>query len=126
MITESEWEWCGYKKHFIGGSSCEFGMSTRIGNWVVSTVGGYQPYKHMNQDMLKKLDIKNPYEYEDIGHGRKFETMVFGFKKPDCECCTFAADVSKEHGEYFGSYNDPHEARKGHLEICNKLAENND
>lgn len=124
MIEEKDWEWDGFKKHFIGGGQCEFGLATRIGDWVVSTVGGYQPYKYLrdNDPTINILEIKNKLEYISIGFNRKFETMVFKYKKPDCGCCTFACDVSQEHGDFFGSYNDAKEARKGHMEICKKVA----
>ena len=124
MIEKKDWEWDGFKKHFIGAHSCEFGMATRVGDWVVSTVGGYQPYKHFKDDdvFLLKMNIKNKYEYEDIGAYRKFETMVFKCVKPKCDCCSFDLDVSQEHESLFGSYNSANEARIGHMEICEKVA----
>jgi hypothetical protein len=57
----------------------------------------------------------------DIGHERKFETMVFKAKKADCECCIWAADVSKEQ-PWFGGYGDSKKAHKGHYDICNQVA----
>lgn len=65
MIPHSEWKWYGYAGHLVVGSRCAFHLSTRIGGYLVSTVGHYLP-KHKDDP-------------EPIGAGSysMFETFVF-------------------------------------------------
>lgn len=65
-IPKSEWVWYGFAGHFIGGSRCRFHLSTRIGKYLISTVGGYRP--------LSSSGVDQPLSY---GNDMFYETMVF-------------------------------------------------
>lgn len=109
MIEQKDWEWLGYTKHFIGGDKCKFSMATKVGNYIISTVGDYQPSGKM----------------VEIGAGRMFETMVFKAAKASCECCNWECDVT-EQLDNFGAYNSPLEAQKGHVDICSEVSNEQD
>lgn len=109
MTKKEKWIWMPHHGHFICGSRCRFHLNTYIGNYIVSTVG----------EMMK--DFKDGFDFEDIGHGRKYETMVFEAVKEDKEvkCCPFrqSGDCLDMEG-----YNDPNSAYEGHLRLCKKWA----
>lgn len=64
-IPKSKWVWYGYAGHLVVSTRCAYHLTTRIGNFLVSTVGHYIP---RGQDNM-----------ESIGAGKHdyFETMVF-------------------------------------------------
>ena len=65
MVPKSEWVWYGYPGHLCVGRRCAYHLSTRIGSYLVSTVGAYYPL--------------GSGKMETIGGGEAdyFETMVF-------------------------------------------------
>lgn len=98
-----KWKWFGRPKHFIGAINYSFRMGTMIGKYIISTVGEYRPLNHEN--------------IEDIGHNRKYETMVFKGKKCKCGCNDYVIMPNKQI-DLFRAYNDFTEAENGHIEIC--------
>lgn len=105
MIPKSEWYWCGYAGHFVGGARCRFHLSTIVGKYLVSTVGDYYP--------------KTSEARETIGLGRYFETMVF-----PCDGLDEHLDpkiTNFEHIDSFG-YQDSKHAENGHHALCEKWA----
>lgn len=71
----------GYAAHFICGPFCLFHIATRVGRYLVSTVGDY---RHPREYVGEKAG-----EMKEIGYGRFFETFVFdlkGGKKCSCGC----------------------------------------
>jgi hypothetical protein len=65
LHSHNSWRWYGYAGHLIVSRDCDYHLNTRVGNFVVSTVGAYYP------DDQVKMKI--------IGSGKKdfFETCVF-------------------------------------------------
>lgn len=111
-MEKDKWIWLPHPAHFIGGDSCRFRLSTYVGEYIVSTVGEYIPHN----------------EVQEIGAGRKYETMVFKARKSEepghCEACPwFIADPGNNLD--FEGYNDPKDAFKGHLKLCKKWASRN-
>ena len=43
MINKADWEWYGNAGHFICGHSCRFHLCTKVGSYLISTVGEYVP-----------------------------------------------------------------------------------
>lgn len=41
MINANEWEWFGNAAHFICGRWCRFHLATKVGKYLISTVGEY-------------------------------------------------------------------------------------
>lgn len=104
-IPESEWTWYGHPLHFVGARTCLFRMGTKVGEYVVSTVGDWS--------------VDGSSESRELDRGRKFETMVFRARGSHAECG--CPDIEPEELECVG-YNDAASAQAGHVEMCRKVA----
>ncbi len=133
------WKWYGKPGHFICADQCKFHLCTKVGRYLVSTVGEMwlsrrsreihaevyeikwlQENKHLLGDAFDSAYMKK-FGYEDIGCDRKYETMVFRFKGSckDKECkCGMPKIIPRELD--FAGYNDGGSATKGHMKICKK------
>ena len=105
------WEWFGTPLHLCVGFSCRYGMATLLpSGFLVSTVGSYF------RTEPEKLDYDSG---EEVGAGRKFETMVFscsGNERSECGC---PIPESWEEIDCIG-YNTHKEANEGHMKACRK------
>lgn len=110
-IPMDEWEWFGNAGHFICGHNCRFHLCTLVGGYLVSTVG----------QLPKRGPDSN--DYEEIGFGRKFETMVFKAGEKcsvkDCGCGLPQIEGSELDT---GMYNNAGAATRGHMKLCRKYA----
>lgn len=93
--------------HYICGYRCQFKLATKVGKYLISTVG--EMARHDNRR-----------EFEEIGADRKYETYVFNSKKSEQKCCPWMPK-SWEEIESEG-YNSGEEAYKGHLKLCKKYS----
>lgn len=105
-MDESKWIWMPHAGHFCGARSCNFRLNTYVGGYIVSTIGEYVPGSYCST------------EWEEIGSGRLYETMVFKAKKIKEACCSYEAIVSEQVD--FEGYNDAGSATKGHMRLCKK------
>jgi len=128
----NDWVWMPHPGHFILGNECRFHLTTYIpkSGVVVSTVGEYVPdsairkiYRETRNLPTNKIGDDELYDwlerngFEDIGHDRKYETMVFKAEATKQVCCPFRADF--EDGEKDSDvYNDPGDAYSGHMALC--------
>lgn len=140
-VTKDKWVWLPHPAHYICSDKCEFVMATKVGRYIISTVGQYWPERavreiharihdpkwHAENNNLKgdryDYEYKKRFGYEEIGYQRKFETMVFPSKKmPEggCEACPYTIksgrNIDEEH------YNEAKDAYKGHMKMCVKYA----
>ena len=138
-----DWKWFGNAAHFICGSDCRFHLATKVGKYIVSTVGQYWPCRgsreihaevrdpqwlsenrHLKGDYFDAAYMKK-FGYQDIGCDRKFETMVFKAgpicKSKECDCGLPTIDGSELD---FMGYNTAGEATKGHMKLCKKWSLN--
>lgn len=131
MISKDEWVWMPHAGHLCVGQSCRFRLNTRVGKYLISTVGEYVPdsaVRKIHREMRGRLtDLKGDaeeadYGFEEIGLGRKYETMVFKARKSEHKCCPWEIDGTAYELDMEG-YNDPKEAYEGHLKLCEKYAE---
>jgi hypothetical protein len=107
---KSEWKWFGNAGHLCISNWCCFHLTTRVGEYLVSTVGEYYP-PHVNE-------ILRPKAPSDIGYKRLYETMVFKCGKV-CECgCGMPTQAGNELA--FMPYMKAGEATKGHMKMCEK------
>jgi hypothetical protein len=118
--------------HFICSRDCGFVLNTKVSNYIVSTVGEYFPDAEVRELFAKSRGIKltgigdarrNDYMerigFEEIGFGRKYETMVFKAKpNPEHRCCPWSAESFSEID--MNGYNDPGDAYDGHMAMCDK------
>ena len=107
-----DWKWLGYAAHLIVGARCQFHLATVVGDYLVSTVGEYKS-DHRAKD------------FEEIGAGRLYETMVFRVtgevcKLPDCNCG--GPEVEDWSEMDTNVYNLRGDATKGHMEMCERWA----
>ena len=124
VVPQDEWKWFGDPGHFICGRWCRFHLCTEVGEWLVSTVGAYVHPRHGQGSEAKEAAwLEDNWPGEDIGHNRKYETMVFRVTgrctQEDCKCGmpTFGGEEQDSEG-----YNTAGEAAAGHLALCLKYA----
>jgi hypothetical protein len=129
-----EWKWFGNAGHLIVGQDCRFHLCTQVGSWLVSTVGEYLPDSPVREILAesrgiqlegrgddRRYDWMRKAGYEEIGYGRKYETMVFRAGSPcDCGCGMPTPD---DWGDVdMDGYNDAPAATAGHMALCEKYA----
>jgi len=131
MKTREMWVWMPHPGHLIVGQDCRFHLCTFVGGWLVSTVGEYLPDAPVREILASSrgiqlqgrgderlADYMKRLGFEDIGAGRKYETMVFPAKKSDTPCCLYTYSEPQEVD--FNGYNDAKSAYEGHLAMCEK------
>ena len=139
-ITKDKWIWMPHPAHFICSRDCRFFLATKVGKFIVSTVGEYFPDRAVREIHAQVYDAEwlaknkilkgdhfdaeymKKFGYEEIGYGRKYETMVFKAmpRKHKNRCCPYMI-ISGDNVDFEG-YNSAEEAYKGHLKLCNKYA----
>lgn len=135
-IDRSVWQWFGNAGHFICAYECRFHLTTQVGAWLVSTVGQYLPDSQVREIAARtrgvvlegrgdarEYDYLRKLGYDDIGHGRKFETMVFRAGEPcsELECACGLPKIDGQELDVEG-YNDAGAATRGHYAMCEKWA----
>ena len=112
MIPKSKWVWYGYAGHLIVSKYCAFHLSTRIGNYLVSTVGDYYP-----------PDGGGERETIGIGKDHWFETFVFQCDGEDDHGNPFIISFSELWSKRYAKSID---AEQSHRRICDLVALNDD
>ena len=107
-IPENKWEWYGLPAHLCVSAYCRFHLVTRIGKYVISTVGDYHP---------RNQAYDGPAE--EIGFKRLYETYVFKWKGR-CPCCNMPKIILDEIKSI--GCNDAKTARKNHMDLCYEFA----
>lgn len=135
-MKRGQWEWFGNAGHLIVGNYCRFHLCTKVGRYLVSTVGQYFPDSRVREIFAQSIGVKlegigdarcadymKKIGYEEIGFERTYETMVFLAGEPctanGCDCGLPA--IKGENLDMAG-YNDSGSATKGHMEMCEKWA----
>jgi hypothetical protein len=126
-VPRSEWEWFGNAGHFICASDCRFHLCTKVGPWLVSTVGEYVPDSAVQaalRQSRKEVGMRQPRgPFEQIGCDRTYETMVFraGQRCAAEGCgCDLPQIVPTELA--MRGYDSAGDAARGHLELCEEWA----
>ena len=103
---KSDWKWYGYAGHFIGGKKCAYHLSTRVGKFLISTLGDY-------------YSAQGKRETLGCGEDSWYETMVFA-----CDGEAETGDpIVKSWTEIDGErYPTSLEAEHGHYRYCEKYA----
>ena len=121
-IPEHEWQWFGSAGHFICGKYCRFHLATQVGEYLVSTVGEYvHPMHSRGSEKIEHEWLKDNWPGQDLGPGRKYETMVFR-ATGTCEC---GCGLPKHDGtelRLVGAMT-AGQARTNHMECCSDIAE---
>ena len=138
MSRPENWIWMPHPGHFICARDCRFHLNTCVGDFIVSTVGEYEPciavqqiradsrgIKLVGRGDALRYDAQKKLGYETIGCDRTYETMVF-LARPtkndfDWQCCPMEV---ADHTELdFAGYNTAKDAYDGHLALCALWAE---
>lgn len=141
-MKRENWVWMPHPAHLIVADKCQFHLATYVGGYIVSTVGEWWPERSSRDIHAKIYDslwyetnkhlmgdaydyaYKKRFGFEEIGFGRKYETMVFGamrMPKDGCPACKWA-QVSGRDLDSRAYVDDAAEAVKGHMELCKKWA----
>jgi hypothetical protein len=137
-IDKEEWVWMPHAAHLCVSRWCRFHLATKIGKYIVSTVGEYVPDsgarrihaeiydpKWYVENSDKKGDywdaaFQKRFGFIEIGLDRTYETMVFRAKRADGKekCCPFrianGSDLDSDGA------NDAQTAYKMHMKMCEK------
>jgi hypothetical protein len=122
MITQDKWEWFGNVGHFICGRWCRFHLCTKVGKYLISTVGEYVHPRHSKGSELAEIKwLQKNWPGEDIRYQKKYETMVFvaGERCAIKGCDCGLPSIGGEELDMMG-YNTAGEATRGHMELCLK------
>ena len=116
----ASWTWYGNAGHFICGRWCRFHLTTKVGLWLVSTVGEYVHPRHSRSERAEAEWLTTNFPGEDIGYERKYETMVFLAGAPCAAkgCGCGLPQISGQELDMRG-YMTGGDARAGHMELCN-------
>lgn len=134
LHKRSEWEWFGSPGHLIVAEDCRFHLCTKVGPWLVSTVGEWLPDSNSwsiyaesrgiqieGRGDARRADFKRKIGFLEIGAGRKYETMVFRLtdKRCDIEDCLCGMPLVEDWGEIdSNAYNARGDAQQGHYAMC--------
>lgn len=113
MIPESEWVWQGHPAHLCVADRCQFRLNTKVGKYIISTVGEWYP---LGTEMQSGVTKPQPI---GAGDDALFETYVFlAGKEMECGCVDIAS-ASELVGRRYAT---AREAHAGHMECCRKYA----
>jgi hypothetical protein len=122
-VPRGEWRWFGNAGHLIVGQYCRFHLCTQVGPWRVSTVGEYVHPRHSGGSERTEAEwLKENHPGEEVGCGRKYETMVFPTDDTNCSCGCGMPNVADWSGVDSDGYNDGATATAGHYAMCEKYA----
>ncbi len=114
------WQWFGKPGHFICGQWCRFHLATKVGPWLVSTVGELvHPLHSVGSENSEMEWLEKNWPGEDIGAGRKYETMVFLAGEP-CTApgCNCGLPSTEEGVDLARGYDTAGDATAGHMSLC--------
>ncbi len=107
-MNKEKWIQMPHPAHLCVANYCRFHLATYVGKYIVSTVGEYRPERAIMEE----------FGFEEIGTGRKYETMVFRAVKSKNKCCPYKILVNEEVD--MKGYNDADSATIGHNLLCKK------
>lgn len=132
---KADWIWMPHPGHLCVSSECRFHLNTKVGNYIVSTVGEYLPDSEVREILARSRGVsltgRGDYRrvswlkqvgYEEIGLGRKYETMVFEATPSEDECCPWKQASGMEIDS--DGYNNAGDAYRGHIAMCEKWDRN--
>lgn len=119
-LTVDQWVWYGTPGHFIYADQCKFHMCTKVGKYLVSTVGEYFPHHRLKDDDWK---IEHMFG-DEIGVGRLYETTVFKITGK-CEYEPCGCEIPIHNGDELGCIgaNKAGDAAENHRTSCLEFQE---
>jgi hypothetical protein len=119
-VPQSKWEWFGTPGHLCVAHDCRFHLTTKVGPWLISTVGEWVPPEHARDEAWMKAN----WPGQEIGAGRKYETYVFkaGERCVEKKCARCGLPVNQGPELDSRSANTPGDANRNHMALCKKWA----
>jgi len=113
----NKWEWFGHAGHFIACNSCRFHLCTKVGKYLVSTVGDYYIMNYSNN--REERTPLSTFDGDDF-----FETMVFRASKRRCTSkeCGCGLPLTRGMDLERVRYSTAKEAKRGHLKLCEEYS----
>lgn len=103
--SQADWKWYGYAGHFIGGKKCAFHLCTRIGLYLISTVGDYCPNGKRETLGASENSWFETFVFHCDGEKPSGDPNILDFMELDSE-----------------RYEKSIEAERGHYRYCEKYA----
>lgn len=138
MIAQSDWQWYGTVGHFICGRDCRFHLATKVGKYLVSTIGQFFPDSQVRKILAESRGITltqrgdagdqewlDKVGWEPIGAWGTYETLVFeaGDRICDSDICGCKCPIPTKWGELAGErYDNAADATAGHYKYCEMAA----
>lgn len=139
-IKREDWIFMPHPAHFICARDCKFFLATKIGKYIVSTVGEYLPDSRVRQITadVRGIKIEGMGDYWDADYMKKigfeelhpdgilYETMVFNAVKNTergeraCKSCPFQIESGNDIDTEY--YKTGEEAYEGHYKMCDKYS----
>lgn len=107
-MAVADWKWGGFAGHLIVARYCRYHLVTDVGDFRVSTVGAYEQPGAEGK-------------WTDIGHMRKFETMVFHIGSEVCGCGCGERSITDWAELESRCANTPAEAHANHMAVCQEI-----
>jgi len=107
IAPKSTWVWYGYAGHLCVGRRCAYHLCTRVGGFLISTVGDYIPD---GSDKMKKIGA---------GPEAFFETFVFHCDGEDKNGDPIIPSWSEIDSRRYARSID---AERGHRDICDEYS----
>lgn len=138
LVPQGDWRWYGTAGHFICASWCRFHLLTRVGDFIVSTVGEYVPPEGvmrlnaqirgtplMQRGDALEAEYLEKFGYEELGAWGTYETLVFSYgsacDEEECKGCGMPRPSS--WSELDGvRYDNAKAATEGHYAFCHKAS----
>ncbi len=108
-IPRGEWKWYGFPGHYMYAHRCSYHLNTRIGAFLISTVGAMRN---------ETGDAYAPLLF--CGESTFFETLVFDCDGEDKFGNPILKSMSAIDEEY---YSESMHAERGHYKMCDRYAE---
>ena len=124
MIPQEKWQWFGSPAHFCCASWCRFHLATKVGKYLISTVGEYVPPRNSGGgEQTEAKWLMENWPGENIGFNRKYETMVFRAgkvcRKTGCKCGL--PMIGSDELTCLGA-NQAGQAARNHMNLCREYA----
>lgn len=132
-MKKQNWIWMPHPGHLIVATDCRFHLNTYVGNYIVSTVGEYEPGMEVREIQAnvkglqlegrgdaRRADAMEKLGFTELGMDRIYETMVFkAVRAPATEACCPWRQKSGSNIDFYG-YNKVEDAVAGHMKFCLK------
>ena len=102
-IPRAKWEWFGYPGHCIVDTRCRFRLCTKVGDYLISTIGDL-PDRDTGERDTFGIEPDSFFKTAVFKCGGRCDRPECGCLKPiiegttiECECCATAGEAQALH-----------------------------